>query len=250
MVEANLTEQERERFVRQLVLEDWGEEAQAALWDASALVVGLGGVGSAVATYLAAAGVGRLGLADDRHVELDDVARAALQFTPDVGVGKAPSAAAKLGFLNPDVVLDTYPVRVDGRNAPAIVASFDVVLDASNELETALALSDACWEAEKPLVSAAAAGWEAVVQAVVRPDSPCLRCGDPEPAWPAQSAGRLGAVAGIAGSLAAVEALKLLTGRESALVVSAARLDARAATIEHEPRACRRACPICGAGTL
>ena len=118
MSETRLTEQERERYVRQLVLEDWGEEAQAALWDAGALVVGLGGVGSAAATYLAAAGTGRLGLADDRFVALDDVARAALQFTPDVGVGKAPSAAAKLGFLNPDVVLDTYPVRVDDRKRP------------------------------------------------------------------------------------------------------------------------------------
>ena len=82
------------------------------------------------------------------------------------------------------------------------------------------------------------------------PDSPCLRCAEPVPAWPAQSAGRLGAVAGVAGSLAAVEALKLLTGRESALASVVARVDVRAVAIAHEPRERRPSCPVCGAGTL
>ncbi len=250
MTDERLTEQERERYARQLALDGWGAEAQAALWDASALVVGLGAVGSAAATYLAAAGTGRLGLADNAFVALDDVQRAALHFTPDVGVGKALSAAAKLGFLNPDVVLDTYPVRVDEVNAPAIVAGHDVVVDASNDLATALALSDACWGAGIPLVSAAAAGLEAVVQAVVAPDSPCLRCGGAEPAWPAPAPGRLGAVAGVAGSLAAVEALKLLTGHGSELAHSAARLDLGSVTLEREPRLRGEACPVCGPSTL
>lgn len=250
MAEARLTEQERERYARQLVLEGWGPEAQAALWDASALVVGLGAVGSAAATYLAAAGTGRLGLADDAFVALDDLQRAALHFTPDVGVGKALSAAAKLGFLNPDVVLDTYPVRVDQINAPAIVVGHGVVVDASNDLATALALGDACWGAGIPLVSAAAAGLEAVVQAVVPPHSPCLRCAEPEPAWPAPSLGRLGAVAGAAGSLAAAEALKLLTGHGSELAHTAARLDLGAVTLEHEPRERAPACPVCSASSL
>lgn len=250
MTEGRLTEQERERYARQLVLEGWGPEAQSALWNASALVVGLGALGSPVAAYLAAAGTGRLGLADDALVALDDVQRAALHFTPDVGVGKAPSAAAKLGFLNPEVVLDTYPVRVEASNAPAIVLGHEVVVDASNDPDTALALGDACWGAGIPLVSAAMAGFEALVQAVVPPHSPCLRCADPEPAWPAGDGGRLGAVAGVAGALAAAEALKLLVGFESAIAHTAARLDLGSVTLGHEPRRRAPACPICAVSTL
>jgi adenylyltransferase/sulfurtransferase len=250
MNEARLSERERERYARQLSLPGWGSDRQSRLWDASALVVGLGGVGSAAATKLAAAGTGRLGLADDDLVGIDDVQRAVLHFTPDVGVGKAPSAAAKLGFLNPDVVLDTYPARVDAINAPAIVVGHDVVVDASNDLATALALSDACWGAGIALVSAAATGLEAVVQAVVPPDSPCLRCAEPEPAWPAPMAGRLGAVAGAAGALAAAEALKLLTGQGSDLAHSAARLNLGSVSLEHEPRVRAPSCRTCGASTL
>jgi len=148
------------------------------------------------------------------------------------------------------VVLDTYPVRVDASNAPAIVLGHDVVVDASNDPDTTLALGDACWGAGIPLVSAAAAGLEAVVQAVVPPHSPCLRCADPAPAWPARAGGRLGAVAGVAGALAAAEALKLLVGLGSATAHSAARLDLGSLTLGHEPRRRASSCPICAASTL
>ena len=114
---APLTDAEIERYSRQLVLPEWGEAAQLALAEASVLVIGAGALGGPVALYLAGAGVGRLGIVDDDAVELSNLHRQPLHFTPDLGVPKAESAAAKLRFLNPDVIVEPYQVRVDAENA-------------------------------------------------------------------------------------------------------------------------------------
>ena len=136
-----LTEAEIERYSRQLVLPDWSEEAQIALRDASVLVVGAGALGSPVALYLAGAGVGRVGLVDSDVVEISNLHRQPLHFTPDLGVPKVESAAAKLRFLNPDVVIEPYQVRLDETNAAGLVEGQDLVIDCSDSFATRYAVN-------------------------------------------------------------------------------------------------------------
>src|SRR4051812_45637107 len=125
----SLSDPELERYSRQLVLPEWSGAAQERLKQATVIVVGAGALGSPAATYLAAAGVGRLGIVDEDVVELSNLHRQPLHYTPDVGRQKAENAAVKLGVLNPEVALDPYPVRIDASNAPAIVIGADVVVD-------------------------------------------------------------------------------------------------------------------------
>ena len=129
-----------ERYSRQLVLPQWSEAAQRALGDASVLVVGAGALGSPVATYLAGAGVGRLGIVDNGDVELSNLHRQHLHFTPDLGVPKAHSAVAKLGFLNPDIVIEPYQAAFNA----AMVEGQDLVVDCTDSFETRYAVNAAC----------------------------------------------------------------------------------------------------------
>jgi molybdopterin-synthase adenylyltransferase len=200
-----------DRYSRQLVLPEWSEAAQRALAEASVLVVGAGALGSPVATYLAGAGVGRLGIVDDGDVELSNLHRQHLHFTPDVGVPKAHSAAAKLGFLNPDVVIDPYQARF----APAMLAGQDLVVDCTDSFETRYAVNAACCAARVPLVEAGVLGLSGMVMAIRPGESACYRCAFPTPPADAPScaeAGILGPAAGVIGSLQALEAIKLLAG--------------------------------------
>jgi molybdopterin-synthase adenylyltransferase len=200
-----------DRYSRQLVLPEWSEAAQRALAEASVLVVGAGALGSPVATYLAGAGVGRLGIVDDGDVELSNLHRQHLHFTPDVGVPKAHSAAAKLGFLNPDVVIDPYQARF----APAMLAGQDLVVDCTDSFETRYAVNAACCAARVPLVEAGVLGLSGMVMAIRPGETACYRCAFPQPPPDAPScaeAGILGPAAGVIGSLQALEAIKLLAG--------------------------------------
>jgi molybdopterin-synthase adenylyltransferase len=200
-----------DRYSRQLVLPEWSEAAQRALAEASVLVVGAGALGSPVATYLAGAGVGRLGIVDDGDVELSNLHRQHLHFTPDVGLPKAHSAAAKLGFLNPDVVVDPYQARF----APTMLAGQDLVVDCTDSFETRYAVNAACCAARVPLVEAGVLGLSGMVMAIRPGETACYRCAFPQPPPDAPScaeAGILGPAAGVIGSLQALEAIKLLAG--------------------------------------
>ena len=139
-----LGESELERYSRQLVLPEWSEVAQLALRAASVLVVGAGALGSPVAAYLAGAGVGRLGIADSDVVELSNLHRQHLHFTPDAGVPKAHSAAAKLGFLNPEIVVEPYQVRLEPANVAGLLECCDLVGDCSVSFATRYSVTDAC----------------------------------------------------------------------------------------------------------
>ena len=143
-----LSDEEVERYSRQLVLPEWSEAAQLALREASVLVVGAGALGSPVATYLAGAGVGRLGIVDHDAVELSNLPRQTLHFTPDLGVPKAESAAAKLRFLNPEIVVEPYQARF----APAMLEGADLVVDCSDSFATRYEVNPACCAARVPLV--------------------------------------------------------------------------------------------------
>jgi adenylyltransferase/sulfurtransferase len=211
----SLSEREIERYARQLVLPEWSGAAQERLTRATAVVVGAGALGSPAAVYLAAAGVGRLGVVDGDWVEISNLQRQFLHFTPDIDAQKAESAAQKLGLLNTEIAVEPYPVEVDADNAEAIVAGADVVLDCTDSFETRYLVNDACCSQRIPLVEAGALGFGGMVMAIRPGETACYRCAFPTApanAPTCRDAGMLGAVAGVIGSLQALEALKLLTG--------------------------------------
>jgi molybdopterin/thiamine biosynthesis adenylyltransferase len=247
----SLSESELERYSRQLVLPEWSGAAQERLRSATAIVIGAGALGSPAATYLAAAGIGRLGIVDEDLVELSNLHRQPLHFTPDVGRQKAENAALKLGVLNPEVAIDPYPVRIDERNAPAIVMGADVVVDCSDSFETRYAVNDACCAQRVPLVEAGVLGFHGLVLSIRPGESACYRCvfptAPPEGTVPScREAGVLGATAGVIGSIQALEAIKLITGVGEPLVDRILQLDA--ATMEQMlvTTARRPDCPACG----
>jgi molybdopterin/thiamine biosynthesis adenylyltransferase len=216
-----LDEGEMERYSRQLLLPEWTEMSQIALRDASALVIGAGALGSPVALYLAGAGVGRLGIVDDDDVEISNLHRQPLHFTPDVGEPKAESAAAKLRFLNPDIVVEAYRMRVDETNAAGLIEGQDLVIDCSDTFATRYAVNRACCELGIDLVEGGAVGWAGLVMTIVPKRTACYRCAfptAPEGALTCAQAGITGPVAGVIGSLQALEALKFLTGAQPPLV--------------------------------
>jgi molybdopterin/thiamine biosynthesis adenylyltransferase len=245
-----LSEAEVERYSRQLVLPEWSGERQERLRGAAVLVVGAGALGSPVLAYLAAAGVGRIGIVDSDRVELSNLHRQPLHHTPDVGVGKADNAALKLGFLNPEVQLEPYPVRLDELNAQAIVAGSDLVVDCSDSFETRYAVNDACCAQGVPLVEAGVLGFSGLVLSIRPGRSACYRCAFPVPP-PAGSvpscreAGVLGAMAGIVGSVQALEALKILAGVGTPLFDTILQIDGLDMTQTHVRTSRSEACPAC-----
>ncbi len=170
-----------------MVLPEWSEAAQLALRGASVLVVGAGALGSPVALHLAGAGAGRLGIVDADDVELSNLHRQHLHFTPDIGVPKAHSAAAKLGFLNPETVVEPYQVRLDEANAAGLVAGHDLVVDCSDSFATRYAVNAACCDAGVPLVQGGVLGTSGLVMSIRPRESACYRCAFPEPPPPRSS---------------------------------------------------------------
>ena len=250
-----LADPELERYSRQLLLPGWSEAAQLALRGASVLVVGAGALGSPVATYVVAAGVGRVGVLDDDAVELSNLARQFLHYTPDLGVPKAESAAAKLRFLNPDVVVDPYRVRLDAGNAAGLVAGHDLVVDCSDSFATRYAVNAACCEARVALVEGGVVGASGLVMAIRPGESACYRCAFPDPPAPGAvpgcaQAGVLGPAAGAIGSLQALEALKLLAGIGRPLLDAFLQLDLLGHDVVRVAVRRRPDCPDCGPRTL
>ncbi len=241
-----LTPSAVERYSRQLVLPQWSEAAQRALEDASVLVVGAGALGSPVATYLAGAGVGRLGVVDDGDVEVSNLHRQHLHFTPDVGVPKAHSAVSKLGFLNPDIVIEPYQAAFN----EAMLEDIDLVVDCTDAFATRYAINAACCAAGIPLVEGGVVGMSGLVMAIRPGESACYRCAFPQ-APPdgavatCAEAGVLGPAAGVVGSLQALEALKLLAGLPALtgafLQIDLATHDFLRVTVKR-----RDDCPDCG----
>jgi adenylyltransferase/sulfurtransferase len=247
----DFTEAEIERYSRQLVLPEWGAAAQLALSEASVLIIGAGALGSPVAMYLAGAGTGRIGLVDDDAVELSNLHRQLLHFTPDLGVAKAESAAAKLRFLNPDVLVEPYQMRVDAENAGALVEGQDLVVDCSDSFATRYAVNAACCAARVPLVEAGVLGMAGIVMSIKPGRTACYRCAFP--AAPADAprcadAGVLGPAAGVVGSLQALEAMKLLTGMAPAIADGFLQVDLATAEFLRVKASRREDCPDCVTG--
>ena len=220
----SLSKEEVERYARQIVLRGVGGPGQAKLKAARALVVGAGGLGSPVLQYLAGAGVGTIGIVDDDVVSLSNLHRQVLHDTAGIGDRKADSARAAIARLNPHVAVATFPLRLTEENARTLVKAWDVVLDGSDNFATRYALSDACFYERRTLVSAAMGEFEGTITTLKPHETnaegepnPTYRCLFPE-APPAgmvptcAEAGVLGALAGVMGSLMALEAIRAIIG--------------------------------------
>ena len=239
---------ELERYSRQLVLPEWGAAAQLAASEASVLVIGAGSLGGPVASYLAGAGVGRIGIVDDGVVGLSDMQRQPLHFTPDVGAPKAESAAAKLRFLNPDIVIEPYRVRAGAENAAALVEGQDLVVDCSGSFVSRYAVNAACCAARVLLVEAGVLAMAGLVMSIKPGRTACYRCVFPvsPPDVPRHAdAGVLGPAAGVIGSLQALEALKLLTGVAPAIADGFLHVDLATAEFLRVRAPRRPDCPDC-----
>ena len=247
-----LNDEELDRYARHLVLREVGGPGQAKIRSAKVLIVGAGGLGSPAALYLAAAGIGALGLVDDDAVSLSNLQRQILFRTSDVGRPKVEAGAEALKALNPGVQIACHPVRLTAGNAMALIAGCDVVADGSDNFATRFLLNDACYFAKVPLVSAAVNEFEgqlATYKAYER-GCPCYRClfaGPPPPgaAPNCSETGVLGAAAGVMGSLQALEVLKEVTGLGSLagkiLTYKALSAEFRTARLAPDP-----ACALCG----
>ncbi|MCY4564462.1 MAG: molybdopterin-synthase adenylyltransferase MoeB [Gammaproteobacteria bacterium] len=239
------------RYSRQIMLPEIDIEGQERLGSATVLVVGLGGLGSPVAMYLAAAGIGRLILNDFDAVDLSNLQRQIVHVDASVGVPKIQSAARTLAALNPLVAVETIGERLSREALEALLARVDLVLDASDNFATRYLVNDACWRAGKPLVSGAAIRWEGQVALFDprRPESPCYRCLYPEGDDQALNCAENGVIAplvGVVGAMQAMEAVKAITGVGEPLVGHVLYYDAKRADWRKFRLGKRAACPVCG----
>ena len=238
---------EVERYARHLMLREVGGPGQQKLKGARVLLVGLGGLGGPAALHLAAGGVGVLGLADPDVVSLSNLQRQVLFDTHDLGRPKVEAGGERLVGLNPHVEVEAYAARVEPRNAVSLVSGYDVVLDGTDDFETRAAVNAACVASGKPLVSGALGRWSG--QVGVFAGRPCWRCFTPETPPEAETCaavGVVGALAGVIGSVMALEAVKLLTGAGEPLTGRLLIYDglagaARVARVGADP-----GCPVCG----
>ena len=252
----DLTDAQFERYARHLILDEVGEEGQEKLLRSRVLVVGAGGLGSPLLLYLAAAGVGTLGVVDNDVVDLSNLQRQVVHATERLGDAKVDSAADTVAAVNPDIAVRRHNVRLAADNAMEIIADYDLVADGSDNFETRYLLNDACYLAGKPLVAAALLRFEgqlSTFKPFAGPYHPCYRCLFPEPPPPdlvprCEQAGILGAVAGVMGTLQATEVLKELLGLGDSLSGRLMIYDALSGEVRTLKAKPRDDCPLCGAG--
>jgi thiazole biosynthesis adenylyltransferase ThiF len=248
------TEEQIKRYARHIILPEVGGKGQEKLLNSKVLVIGAGGLGSPAILYLAAAGVGTIGIVDFDVVDLSNLQRQIIHNTERVGTPKVESARRTVEMLNPDVKVITYNTRISKENIMDIIKDYDVVLDGTDNFPTRFLINDACYFAGKPLVSAAMLRFEGQVSVFDfrnKEKSPCYRCLFPEPPPPGlvpscQEAGILGSIGGIMGCIQATEAIKLILGIGEPLVgklliMDALSMDFRKVKLRKDPN-----CPLCG----
>src|SRR6476660_9037532 len=245
-----LTAEQRERYSRHLLLPEVGPDGQQKLLDAKVLLLGAGGLGSPAALYLAAAGVGTLGIVDNDEVDLSNLQRQVIHSSERIGVPKVDSAEETINALNPDVKVDKYPVRLGPDNIVEIISGYDIVVDGLDNFPTRYLLNDASVRLGIPVVSAAILGFEGQLSVFKPYDGPCYRCRFPVPP-PAELApscganGVLGVLPGTMGLLQATEVIKLILGEGDTLVGRLLMYDALAATVTEVKVRRDPDCPIC-----
>ncbi len=243
------SDEEVERYARHLVLREIGGPGQQALKRARVLMVGAGGLGAPAALYLAAAGVGTLGLVDPDGVSLSNLQRQVLYGSADVGAAKTAAAARRLSALNPHVETVAHAFAVDAANARELVRGYDLVLDGTDDFATRFAVADACVAEGRTLVSGALGRWTG--QVGVFAGRPCYRCLTPEIPPDAETCavvGVVGALAGVIGAMMALEAVKIVAGAGEPLTGRLLIYDALAAESRTVRVGADPACPVCGGG--
>ncbi len=249
-VPRTLSSEQRERYSRHLLLPEVGTDGQQKLLDAKVLLLGAGGLGSPAALYLAAAGVGTLGIVDSDEVDMSNLQRQVIHSTDRIGVSKVDSAEQTISALNPDVNVVKHEVRLDASNIMEILPGYDIVLDGLDNFPTRYLLNDASVRLRIPVVSAAILGFEGQLSVFKPYEGPCYRCLFPVPP-PAELApscganGVLGVLPGTMGLLQATEVVKLILGEGEPLIGRLLMYDALAATftevkVRRDPQ-----CPIC-----
>lgn len=254
----SFTDEEVERYARHLVLREIGGPGQQRLKAARVLIVGAGGLGAPAALYLAAAGVGTLGLVDADEVALSNLQRQVLYSSADVGRGKVIAAAEHLVALNSNLSIEPHPLMLDEANAGALVRGYDIVLDGTDSFPTRFAVNAACFAEGKPLVSGAIGRWTgqlAVFEAGLTRDKPpaerrpCYRClvsEVPPEAETCAAVGVMGALAGVIGSMMALEAIKLIAGAGETLSGRLLIYDALSAEMRVVGLGSDPGCEVCG----
>ena len=249
-----ISDEQLMRYARHVVLDEVGEEGQIKLLGSRVLVIGAGGLGSPVLIYLAAAGVGTLGVVDDDVVDITNLQRQIVYGTEDIDRPKVESAAQRLRQINPAVPVNRHPFRIVPENAVELIRQYDLVLDGSDNFDTRYMINDACYLAKTPLVSAALLRFEGqitTIKAYEGDEAPCYRCIFPHPPAPGlvprcEQAGIFGSVAGVLGTMQATEALKELLGLGRSLsgrlvLYDAMNSDTRSLKVQRDP-----ACALCG----
>ena len=249
-VPRSLSAEQRERYSRHLLLPEVGAEGQQKLLDAKVLLLGAGGLGSPAALYLAAAGVGTLGIVDNDEVDLSNLQRQVIHNTERIGVSKVDSAEQTITALNPDVQVNKYALRLGPENIMDVLPGYDIVVDGLDNFPTRYLLNDASVRLGIPVVSAAILGFEGQLSVFKPYDGPCYRCLFPVPP-PAELApscganGVLGVLPGTMGLLQATEVIKLILGEGDPLIGRLLMYDALAATVSEVKVRRDPGCPIC-----
>ncbi len=242
----HFTDDEVERYARHLVLAEIGGPGQQKLKAARVLIVGAGGVGGPAALYLAAAGVGALGLIDPDTVALSNLQRQILFTSEDIDRSKVQAGADRLTALNPNVLIETHPEPLTPVNAEALVSRYDLVLDGTDDFATRFAVNAACVANRTPLVSGALGRWSG--QVGVFTGQPCYQCLVPEIPPDAETCSRVGvvgALAGVVGAMAALETIKLITSAGEPLIARLMLYDGLSATARTVKITADPDCPIC-----
>lgn len=246
----DLRDDQIERYSRHIILKEVGPKGQDALLRGRILIVGAGGLGSPIALYLAAAGVGTIGIVDADVVDLTNLQRQVIHFTDDIGNPKVESARAKMAAINPDVTIHTHQLFLDSTNILDIISNYDFIIDGTDNFPTKFLINDACVIAKKPFSHGGILRFDGQTL-TYKPGTACYRCVFHRPPPPnlvptCSQAGVLGAVAGILGTIQAAEALKFLIGTGELLtnrmmIFNANSMRFRTVNVKPNPK-----CPVCG----
>lgn len=247
------TREQQERYARHFALEEVGREGQEKLLNSRVLIIGAGGLGSPAAMYLAAAGVGHIGIADADHVDLSNLQRQIAHGTADIGKAKVESIRETIERMNPDATVDTYQVFVEQKNIMDLIKNYDFIIDATDNFDAKFLINDACVRAEKSFCHAGILRFQGQIMTYVPGEGPCYRCifrnPPPEGTVPnCKQVGIIGAVPGVIGSLQAMEAIKYLLGEGELLTgklltYDALKMEFRTVQLPHHVPDC----PVCAA---
>ncbi len=248
----NFSKEQIERYSRHIILKEVGGMGQTKLLESKVLLVGAGGLGSPIAVYLAAAGVGTLGIIDDDVVDLSNLQRQILHGTSDIGIPKTQSAEATITEMNPDVKVIPINERINSENAFQILEQYDLIIDGCDNFPTRYLINDACVMLGKPIVHGSIFQFDGQVTVLYPGKGPCYRCVFPEPppaglAPSCQEAGVFGVLPGIIGTIQAVEAIKILLDIGDSLIGTLLLFDALTMNFNRMKLRQDENCPMCGA---